>query len=586
VLLPASSAQLVWCRLLAFLVLRLIQASLAYVEAKRAVGYQLSRLNRIWVYAVFVCITWGASSVIGNALRGLLLEPFAIKSSSMEPALEQGDQVYIFKRGPGARLERGSVIVWTDHRIDRALASRIVAFGGDDTKAAEFGNARLRPSLRASTFVSPLRVVADRCPNQEQRRYPHGFSRSQTTGENHMRLIIIGAGFAGMYAALSAARLRDIQGVSPEELEIALVAPEPTLVVRPRLYEPKPETLTAPLLDVLKAIDVVYVQGSAETIDTKSHAVEVLTAKGSRKTLSYDRLVVATGSRLFRPNIPGLAEHGFSVDNLDDAVALDKHLHSLAERPALNGRDTVVVAGGGFTGIEAATEVPSRLREILGKDARTRVIIVERNGAIAPDMGEGPRPIIEEALRKLSVETRLGAGVAALDKSGVTLSDGERIEAETVIWAGGIRAAPLTAQIPAERDNFGRLLVDRDLRVLSVPGVFATGDAARAASDDLGNYALMSCQHATRMGAFAGNNAAAELLGVPTKPYHQKAYVTCLDLGEAGALFTRGWERKVELVGDVAKKTKHEINTVWIYPPKAERAAALASADPERVTDL
>ena len=71
---------------------------------------------------------------------------------------------------------------------------------------------------------------------------------------------------------------------------------------------------------------------------------------------------------------------------------------------------------------------------------------------------------------------------------------------------------------------------------------------------------------------------------LPTRPYHQKAYVTCLDLGEAGALFTRGWERKVEMVGDVAKKTKQEINTVWIYPPKAERAAALASADPERVT--
>ena len=73
---------------------------------------------------------------------------------------------------------------------------------------------------------------------------------------------------------------------------------------------------------------------------------------------------------------------------------------------------------------------------------------------------------------------------------------------------------------------------------------------------------------------------------LPTRPYHQKAYVTCLDLGEAGALFTRGWERKVEMVGDVAKKTKQEINTVWIYPPKAERAAALASADPERVTDV
>ena len=79
---------------------------------------------------------------------------------------------------------------------------------------------------------------------------------------------------------------------------------------------------------------------------------------------------------------------------------------------------------------------------------------------------------------------------------------------------------------------------------------------------------------------------AAELLGVPTRPYHQKAYVTCLDLGEAGALFTRGWERKVEMVGDVAKRTKREINTVWIYPPRAERAAALASADPEHVTEV
>ncbi|UWU74658.1 NAD(P)/FAD-dependent oxidoreductase [Bradyrhizobium huanghuaihaiense] len=401
-----------------------------------------------------------------------------------------------------------------------------------------------------------------------------------------MRLLIIGAGFAGMYAALSAARLRDIQGASPDDLEIALIAPEPTLVVRPRLYEPKPETLTAPLLDVLKAIDVNYIKGSAETVNTEARTVQITTAGGTKKTLSYDRLAIATGSRLFRPNIPGLAEHGFSVDSLDDAVALDKHLHGLADRPAVNGRDTVVVAGGGFTGIEAATELPARLRKILGKDSKSRVIIVERNGAIAPDMGEGPRPLIEDALRKLGVETRLGACVASLDKSGVTLSTGEHIETETVVWAAGIRAAPLTAQIPAERDNFGRLLVDRDLRVPGVAGVFATGDAARAACDDEGNYALMSCQHATRMGAFAGNNAAAELLGVPTRPYHQKAYVTCLDLGEAGALFTRGWERKVEMVGDVAKKTKREINTVWIYPPKAERAAALASADPERVTDL
>ncbi|QRG05634.1 NAD(P)/FAD-dependent oxidoreductase [Xanthobacter dioxanivorans] len=401
-----------------------------------------------------------------------------------------------------------------------------------------------------------------------------------------MRLVIIGAGFAGMYAALSAARLRDLQGISPDQLEIELVAPQPTLVVRPRLYEPKPETLTAPLLELLEAIDVRYVQGTAETVDTRSNSVGIVTGGGERRTLPYDRLVLATGSRLFRPDIPGLAEHVFSVDQLDDAVALDRHLHELARRPASASRDTVVVAGGGFTGIEAATEMPARLRAILGDKAAIRVVIVDRNDAIAPDMGAGPRPVIEDALRKVGVETRLGTGVASVDAGGVTLTGGERIESATVIWAAGMRAAPLTQQIPAERDNLGRLLVDRALRVPGVGAVFATGDAAKAARDDAGNYALMSCQHATRMGAFAGHNAAAELLGMPTIPYHQEAYVTCLDLGDAGAVFTRGWDRQVEFVGAEAKKMKQEINTVWIYPPRAQRDVALASAEPERVTDL
>jgi NADH dehydrogenase len=401
-----------------------------------------------------------------------------------------------------------------------------------------------------------------------------------------MRIVIVGAGFAGMYAALSAARLRDIQGVAPEMLEIVLVSSEPTLVVRPRLYEANPETLTAPLLDVLKAIDVAYLQGSVETIDTKVRAVKITTAGRAEQIIAYDRLILATGSRLFRPDIPGLAQYGFSVDQLGDAIALDRHLHDLAKQPSSKMRDTVVVAGGGFTGIEAATEMPARLRAIFGRDANPHVVIVERNDAIAPDMGVGPRPVIADALHELGVETRLGVGVASLDKSGVSLTNGEHIETATVIWAAGMHAAPLTAQIPAERDSSGRLLVDRELRVPSVSGVFATGDAAKALCDDKGTYALMSCQHATRMGAFAGNNAAAELLGVPTRPYHQEAYVTCLDLGAAGALFTRGWDRKVEMVGDAAKKTKHEINTVWIYPPRAERAAALASANPERVTDL
>lgn len=400
-----------------------------------------------------------------------------------------------------------------------------------------------------------------------------------------MRLVIIGAGFAGMYAALSAARLRDASRTSVRDLEIALVAPEPTLVVRPRLYEPNPESVSAPLGELLTAIDVDYVQGAVESIDTRGRCIQIASPIRDR-LLTYDRLVLATGSRLFRPLIPGLAEHGFSVDQLDDAIALDRHLHSLAARPPSEARTTVIVAGGGLTGIEVAAEMPARLRKILGQDANVRVIIVERNEAIGPDMTAEARAIVEKALDDFGIATRLGVSIAALDESGVTLSDGARIASETVVWVGGLRAAPLTAQIPGEHDELGRLLVDRDLRVPKAPGVFAAGDACKAACDDLGNYTLMTGQHAARLGAFAGNNAAAELLGLPTRHYHQKAYVTCLDLGEAGALFTRGWNRTVELVGEEAKNLKRQINTVWIYPPPATRAAALASADPERVIDL
>ncbi|MGE5857776.1 MAG: FAD-dependent oxidoreductase, partial [Solirubrobacterales bacterium] len=217
--------------------------------------------------------------------------------------------------------------------------------------------------------------------------------------------------------------------------------------------------------------------------------------------------------------------------------------------------------------------------------ANVRVIIVDRNEAIAPAMGPAPRPLIEKALREAGVETRLGVGVSALTESGVTLNDGQSIESATVIWAGGFRASPLTAQVPAERDRSGRLVVDRNLRVAEVPTIFAAGDTADAATDDLGHRALMSCQHANRLGASAGFNAAADLLGVPLEPYQQKNYVTCLDLGPSDAVFTRGWNATVEMSGDKAKAMKREINTQWIYPPPPNRADAYKAAEWARLVD-
>lgn len=400
-------------------------------------------------------------------------------------------------------------------------------------------------------------------------------------------IIIIGAGFAGLLAALSAARLRDEKGVSPADLKITVVAPQSALVIRPRLYERDPASMAAPLDELFAATDIDFYAGRVETIDADNGRIGVTNSDGQTDTLSYDRLIVASGSQGYQPPIPGLSDFGHSVTDRDGAIALDRHLGNLAARPDSPARNTVVVGGGGFTGIEVATEMPGRLREILGQDVPVRVIIVEHAPCVGRDMGDEPRPYIEARLNELGIETIVGTCVAALDEGGVILDNGERIETETVIWSAGMRASPLTAQLPGERDHLGRILVLPDLRVPGAPHVFATGDTAKAATDDQGNFSLMSCQHARRLGSFAGHNAAADLLGEAVLPYDQPSYVVCLDLGPDAAIFTRGWSpRAVELTGAEAKKVKTEINTLWIYPPAAERDAAFQNAFEARTVDF
>lgn len=393
-------------------------------------------------------------------------------------------------------------------------------------------------------------------------------------------IVIIGTGFAGMYSALSAARLRAAQGLSPDALDIVVVSPEPFMTVRPRLYEDNPADMAAPLDALFACADIRYVQGRVERIRADKDLIEIVGTDGDRTTQPYDRLILAAGSQLRHPPIPGLADFAFNVDQRSEADRLWTHVHALAEVAPSSERDTVVVAGGGFTGIETAAELPHRMQGILGPDAAVRVLIVEQAKAIGPDLGPGPRPVIEQALAELGVETLLGATVAAVDAHGITLASGERIEASTVIWTGGVRATPLTEQIAADRDALGRLIVDQDLRVPKSPKIFATGDAANASTDSDDNRTLMSCQHAMPLGKCSGHNAVADLLGLPCVPYEQLGYATCLDLGPWGAVVTKGWDRKVLITGAEAKAIKTQINSVWIYPPSADRDAAFAAAEP------
>ncbi|MGE8154403.1 NAD(P)/FAD-dependent oxidoreductase [Pseudomonas vancouverensis] len=392
------------------------------------------------------------------------------------------------------------------------------------------------------------------------------------------QILVIGAGFGGMWTALSATRLFDIHG--HDDVEVTVLAPQAELRVRPRFYEPNAHQLAAPIGELFEAVGVKFIKGAADSIDVERKQVGYTDAAGAKKLCSYDKLVLATGSGLATPNTPGVAEHGFDVDQIEQAVRLENHLKALANQPASKARNTVVVAGGGFTGIETATEMPTRLRAILGEDADIEVIIVDRGNKIGGSMGEEIAHSIAEASLATGVKWHLNASVVSVDGNGVNLSDGTHIEASTVIWTTGVRASSLTAQIPAERDHLGRLHVDAHLKVIGQDDIFATGDVAYAASDAIGNYALMTCQHAIVLGRHAGNNVAAQILGVAPTPYSQPKYVTCLDLGAWGAVYTEGWDRQVKLVKQEAKALKTQINTQWIYPPAANREAAWAAADP------
>ncbi|MHC6225299.1 NAD(P)/FAD-dependent oxidoreductase [Pseudomonas sp. X10] len=392
------------------------------------------------------------------------------------------------------------------------------------------------------------------------------------------QILIIGAGFAGVWSALSAARLLDLNQRS--DVRISVLAPQAELRIRPRFYESDVQSLKAPVGELFKAVGVDFIQGSAQHIDVAGKSVSYVDAHGQRQQANYDRLVLAAGSNVVRPNVPGLAEHAFDVDQIESAAHLEQHLVSLAQQPSSSARNTVVVAGGGFTGIETATEMPSRLRAILGADTPVRVIIVDRGPSIGAALGEGITPSIIAASEQCGVQWRVNASVVAVDAGGVTLDSGEHIEASTVIWTVGVKASPLTEQIPGERDAQGRLRVDPYLKVVGQEHIYASGDVAWAATDDLGNHALMTCQHAIPLGRHCGNNVAADLLGVAPVVYRQPKYVTCLDLGDWGAAYSEGWVRELKLQGLEGKELKRQINTVWIYPPAADRALALAAADP------
>jgi len=387
-------------------------------------------------------------------------------------------------------------------------------------------------------------------------------------------VLVLGSGFAGLWAALGAARRLDELGAAPDDVHVTVLSAQPYHDIRVRNYESDLTQCRIALRDLLDPVGVGHVTADVTAIDPGSHTVTT-----SVGTHAYDRLVVALGSRVVHPDIPGLREFGFDVDTYDGAMRLHRHLADLASRPATPSASTVVVVGAGLTGIETACELPARLGA-LSPGTSPQVILIDQNPHVGSDMGTSARPVIEAALAANGVKSRLGVSVTAVSESGVTLSTGETLPASTVVWCVGMRANPLTADLGVARDRLDRVAVDDYLRVVGVPDVFAAGDVAAARMDDT-HLSVMSCQHGRPMGRFAGYNVISDLLGEPMLSLRIPWYVTVLDLGPEGAVYTEGWERQVVATGAEAKRTKCTINTERIYPPlNGNREELLAAAAP------
>lgn len=405
------------------------------------------------------------------------------------------------------------------------------------------------------------------------------------------RIVILGAGFAGLWSALGAARMLDELGLGPDQVELLVINRTAFHAIRVRNYEPDLTAARVPLCDVLDPIGVQHVVAEVMALDLDRRIVSYI-VDGGWHDVPYDRMVFALGSRLVIPDMPGLAEHGFAVDTYEDAVRLQAHLAALPTQPSFPGRSNVLVVGAGLTGIETAAEMPARLQSLFtGQAQPCRIILADHQAQIGADMGGDARQVIDEALHALGIETRPGVAIAGVDAHGASLSTGERIPAATTIWCGGMRAHPLTASFPVRLDGLGRMPVDPSLRVQG-RGEFAAGDAAVLAIDGV-HPSVMSCQHARPMGRFAGHNVVCDLLGLPMRPLEIEWYATVLDLGGWGAVHTEGWDRRVVESGAAAKRTKQAINRQRIYPPASglrrdilDAAAATVQAPPGQHTRM
>ncbi|MBG0564121.1 NAD(P)/FAD-dependent oxidoreductase [Actinoplanes aureus] len=322
------------------------------------------------------------------------------------------------------------------------------------------------------------------------------------------RIVVLGAGYAGAHAAGRLARR-----LHPGDVEITLVNADPDFVERVRLHQVAAgqDLRHRPLADVYRGTSVTVRVSRVTAVDVGRRTVDLVDGE-----IGYDTLVYALGSTAAVHGVPGVAEHAYHLASRPAALRLRERLSELAEGAS------VLVAGGGLTAVEAATEIAESRPDL-------DVAIAARDG-VGDWLSDKARRHLRDVLDRLGIRVHEHTGIVRVDEDGVATGGGERIPATVTVWAAGFTTHPIAAATALEVDGTGRIVVDATMRSVSHPDVYAVGDAAVAGGVG-GKPLRMSCASGIPMGWQAADAIAARLTGrkVPAKPI---PYVTqCISLG-------------------------------------------------------
>lgn len=333
------------------------------------------------------------------------------------------------------------------------------------------------------------------------------------------QIVILGAGYAGMMAAV---RLAGKTRRMP--VEITLVNASAHFVERVRLHQlaTGQRLRQHPIERLLRGTGVRFVQGWVHHLNPNAQTIRVKTGDETQE-IRYDYLVYALGSIANKESTPGVDQHTLSIGNPAEAVLLRERLPQVA---AQNGR--VLVVGGGLTGIETSTELAE-----LYPSVQIHLLTSERVGA---QLSEKGREHLGRVFKRLKIAVHESSRVSHVTADALHLASGETFNFDLCIWGASFVAPPLAKESDLTVNPRGQIIVDDKLRSLSHPTIYAAGDAAWAPLQQ-DHYSLrMACATGQPMAAHAVDNLIAQLKGEAQKPFVFGYFVQCISLGRRDGL--------------------------------------------------